>query len=218
MIDWSRVDGVVLDCDGLLADTEPCWFRAEDSIFAEYGRRYGRAEQAELIGTEYRAAAARIAAMLGHPGHAERIADTLLSRVADEIRRGAHPMPGAVALARACAARLPVAVASNSPRPLVELTLAAIGLADLPVVTAADVPRPKPAPDVYAAACARLGVAPGRAVAFEDSPTGARAARAAGMYVVAVPSLPDQEFDADTRVPSLTDPVITDWLALIHSA
>ncbi len=49
-----------------------------------------------------------------------------------------------------------------------------------------EVPRPKPAPDVYAAVAARLGVAPARAVVIEDTPTGIRAAKDAGCTVIAI--------------------------------
>jgi beta-phosphoglucomutase-like phosphatase (HAD superfamily) len=59
------------------------------------------------------------------------------------------------------------------------------------VVTRADVERGKPFPDLYLEAAARLGVAPGDALALEDSPTGARAAIAAGMPVLVVPDLVD---------------------------
>ena len=57
------------------------------------------------------------------------------------------------------------------------------------VVTRADVARGKPHPDLYLEAARRLGIAPGAALALEDSPTGARAAIAAGMPVVIVPDL-----------------------------
>jgi HAD superfamily hydrolase (TIGR01509 family) len=57
------------------------------------------------------------------------------------------------------------------------------------VVTRADVERGKPFPDLYLEAAARLGVAPADALALEDSPTGARAAIAAGMPVLVVPDL-----------------------------
>ena len=53
-----------------------------------------------------------------------------------------------------------------------------------------EVANPKPAPDIYATACERLGASPAQAVALEDSPTGVAAAIAAGMYVIGVPSLP----------------------------
>jgi beta-phosphoglucomutase-like phosphatase (HAD superfamily) len=46
----------------------------------------------------------------------------------------------------------------------------------------------KPAPDVFLEAARRLGVEPGRCAAIEDSANGLRAARAAGMRVVAIPN------------------------------
>jgi beta-phosphoglucomutase-like phosphatase (HAD superfamily) len=51
-----------------------------------------------------------------------------------------------------------------------------------------DVARAKPAPTLYLEALDRLGVAAREAVAFEDSSNGARAARAAGIFCVAVPN------------------------------
>ncbi len=99
-------------------------------------------------------------------------------------------------------------MASNTPRELVVRALDAAGLAGYfdVVVTAEDVERPKPAPDIYLAACRRLGVEPSEAVALEDSPPGIEAARRAGLTVVAVPQ--DDGVDtsaADHVVPTLRD-------------
>ena len=58
---------------------------------------------------------------------------------------------------------------------------------------------------MYLAACEALGVAPADAVAFEDSPPGAAAARAAGMFVIAVPSEGIHELEADLVLGSLLD-------------
>jgi beta-phosphoglucomutase-like phosphatase (HAD superfamily) len=57
------------------------------------------------------------------------------------------------------------------------------------VATRADVEHGKPHPDLYLEAAARLGVAPGTALAIEDSPAGTQAALAAGMPVVVIPDL-----------------------------
>ena len=57
------------------------------------------------------------------------------------------------------------------------------------VCTSSDVARPKPAPDVYLLAARRLGVDPAQCLVLEDSPTGVRAALAAGMTPVQVPDL-----------------------------
>ena len=63
-------------------------------------------------------------------------------------------------------------------------------------VSSEEVARGKPAPDVYLEAARRLGVAPERCAAVEDSHAGIRSAKAAGMRVVAIPNAsypPDEE-------------------------
>ena len=64
----------------------------------------------------------------------------------------------------------------------------AVGLAELfeTVVGSGDVARHKPAPDVYLEAAQRLGVDPGRCIAFDDADGGLESARRAGMAVVDV--------------------------------
>jgi len=81
---------------------------------------------------------------------------------------------------------LPHCVASNGDHAKMRFTLGLTGLAPRfagRVFSADDVVRPKPAPDLFLHAAATLGAAPARCVVIEDSPTGVRAARAAGMSV-----------------------------------
>jgi len=56
------------------------------------------------------------------------------------------------------------------------------------VLSSEEVARGKPSPDVYLEAVRRLGVAPAEAAGVEDSSNGLRAARAAGLRVIAVPN------------------------------
>jgi beta-phosphoglucomutase-like phosphatase (HAD superfamily) len=116
-------------------------------------------------------------------------------------------MAGAHAVVSAISGRLPLAVASNTREETVRATLAASGLPAVfeIVVSPGEGRRPKPAPDVYLAACEALGVAPAEAVAFEDSATGAAAARAAGMFVIGVPSEGVHGLEADLVLGSLLD-------------
>ena len=82
------------------------------------------------------------------------------------------------------------------------------------ITTIDDVARNKPAPDVYLSAAAKLGVESTRCLVFEDSPFGIRAAKAAGMTVVAVPNIATKNLylsQADAIVPSLQN-VTTDWI------
>ena len=134
--------------------------------------------------------------MLGLPGRGAG-ADGRAARAGDggaERGRAAAPRGARAAAPRSAPPGLPVGLASNSSREFVERALAVSALADGHfdvVVSADDVEAPKPAPDLYLAACAALGAAPERAAALEDSPPGVASARAAGMYVIAVPYFPD---------------------------
>jgi beta-phosphoglucomutase-like phosphatase (HAD superfamily) len=81
-------------------------------------------------------------------------------------------------------------------------------------VSGDEVAELKPAPDVYLEACRQLGVRPADAVALEDSPTGVASARAAGLLVVGIPSVPGVSLDADLVADSLEDRAVRDALGL----
>jgi beta-phosphoglucomutase-like phosphatase (HAD superfamily) len=85
------------------------------------------------------------------------------------------------------------------------------------VVTADDVDHAKPAPDLYLRASADLAAQPARSVAFEDSRTGVASARAAGLFVVGVPSVPGSTLEADALYGSLADPDLQNWAAACTS-
>jgi len=115
-------------------------------------------------------------------------------------RYGESPplIDGAVSAVRRIAARWPLAIASSSNPELIEVVLSSAGLQDaFPVsVSSQEVARGKPSPDVYLEAARRLGIEPPRCAAVEDSHNGIRAAKAAGMRVLAVPNPhfpPDEE-------------------------
>lgn len=104
---------------------------------------------------------------------------------------------------------IPMAVASSSNRRRLEVSLRAAGMEPWFAVTAAgdEVRSGKPAPDVYLLAAERLGVEPAACVAVEDTQIGVTAARAAGMFVIAVQRT-TEALDADVVVPRLTPAVV----------
>ncbi len=178
----------VFDMDGLLLDTEPLWAAAEADLLARRGLPYTAADAAATHGRSVADVIAIYAARMG--GVDPAVLEAELMDLA-EARYVAGPalMPGALALVQALHGRLPLAVASNTASSLVRGALERAGLLSAfeTVASGADLGRGKPHPAVYLAACAALGVAPARAVAFEDSPTGVRSARDAGLAVVGVP-------------------------------
>jgi HAD superfamily hydrolase (TIGR01509 family) len=215
----DRIAAVVFDNDGLLLDTEEAWTRAETALFERHGRTFTREHKRELIGTSPAVSAAKLAVMLDMPSGGPALMDELHGQVMEETLAGVLPRPGALELLEAVhAAGLSVGVASNSAREFVEHVLSVAGLLDGHfdvVVTANDVERPKPAPDLYLYACAALGAPPERSAALEDSATGVAAARAAGMFVVAVPYFPDLPIDgASLTVDTLADPRVAEALGI----
>lgn len=209
----------VFDCDGLLVDSAACWEGAYARIASEHGRAFADVRLDRLLGASVAGAAALLADDLGAAVAAHELRAALGERFASQPPPA---LPGARELIAALAERIPLAVASNGPRELVTTVLEQLGVraSFAAVVSAEEVPRGKPEPDVYLEACRRLGVAPGDAVAFEDSPLGACAARAAGLVVVAVPSAPPPapRLDADLTVPRLDDPRLLRFLDLSTAA
>ncbi len=206
---------VVFDCDGLLLDTEECWTKGERALFAAYGRTFTPDHKRRLLGTSGEASGRILAGVLDQPGGERELARELLDFCWGEVVGGAVPRPGAVELVDELRGTVPIGVASNSPRDLVEAALGAAGLdgAFDAVLGVEDVRRPKPDAEIYLAACERLGATPSRSVALEDSPTGVAAARAAGMYVIGVPSYEGVELDADEVTGSLADPAVRTAIA-----
>lgn len=209
---------VVFDCDGVLLESEPRWTVVETELFRRYGRTYGPEHKRQLIGTGLGGTGTQFETMLDQPGRASELLDELIELAAEDFARGIDAMPGAVDLVRELrdAARQ-MAVASNSFHRLVDLALAGSeleGAFDI-VVAADDVEHPKPAPDLFLEACRRLEVEPADAVAIEDSPTGVASAKAAGMFVIGVPSIAGIRLDeADLVAASLRSPEVHELLGL----
>ena len=203
-----RPAAIVFDCDGLLVDTEPCWTVAESAVFAARGLPYGPAEKALFIGKSVPATVELMAGFFGEVGNDEAICAEVMSTVGDVIDGQAEPMPGALELVRALSGRMPIGVASNSPRRILDITLRRAGLTGVfgAVIAADEVPIPKPAPDLYLAACRLLDADPLASIAFEDTWTGA-----AGMRVVGVPSLDPDGFPAELVLETLADPRLLAW-------
>lgn len=176
--------------DGLLLDTEGLWQRAEARLLARYGYTFTEADALASIGRAFDEAIADYTARAGLPPEREPdLRAELLELMRAEFRSGLTFRPGGLELVRQLRGRVPLALASNTPRELVDAAIERAGLMGVfdAVVSAEDVAHPKPAPDIHLAACRALGVEPRDALALEDSAVGVQAARAAGLTVVAVP-------------------------------
>jgi len=197
---------VVFDMDGLLVHTERQWLQAKIVLFERYNAELTASDKAAVFGAADLQSVTYFAGRFGLPP--ERIAGLqteYITIIGDLIDGGVELTDGSTRLLERLKGRVPLGLASNTRRSLVERVLRQTPFGEWfeAIATGDEVP-PKPAPDVYLLACERLGVDPTSAIAIEDSPTGVRAAHAAGLACIGVPSDADHPLpEADYVVESL---------------
>jgi HAD superfamily hydrolase (TIGR01509 family) len=199
----GRFRAVVFDLDGLLVDTEPLWMRAKAALLEGHGARFDHADHVAVLGTSDAWTADYFARRLGlGPEHSEPIRLEYLELMGGFVSEGVTLRPGAREVVDAWRGAVPLGLASNTRRFLVDRIVGAAALAGCfdTVATGDEVAAPKPAPDVYLLACRRLGVSPSEALAVEDSPAGVQSAAAAAMTVVGVPSEESADLSGATLV------------------
>jgi HAD superfamily hydrolase (TIGR01509 family) len=186
----ARIEAVVFDLDGVLVDSEQVWDTARKELAAERGRLWPEQASRDMMGMSSLEWSRYMHDVVGLPEPPEEISAEVVRRLEEIYRRELPLIDGAVEAVGRLAERWPLGLASSSNRELIDLVLELSGLARyFPVtVSSEEVSRGKPAPDVYLEAARRLGVAPDRCVAVEDSENGIRSAEAAGMRVLAIPN------------------------------
>jgi beta-phosphoglucomutase-like phosphatase (HAD superfamily) len=182
---------LIFDCDGTLADTMPLHWRAWQAVTARHGfvfpeeRFYAlggvpTTEIFDLLIAEQSKQGFDILALAGEK-------EAAYTPLMVEVRR----IDLVVDIALAHHGRVPMAVASGGLKHVIEQVLEQLGIRQLfaAVVTSEDVAHNKPAPDIFLEAARRIGVAPERCRAYEDTDLGLQAIRAAGMDAVDVREL-----------------------------
>lgn len=185
--------GYIFDLDGTLVDTMPLHYRAWDIAMRQVGLQAPLDEELfyALGGVPTRQVAELIARHYGLTIDLQAVFDHKES-VFVELQKDARLIEPVVEFARRMSKTHPISIASGGPRVVVRGMLELTGLAALfpydVVITPEDVEHGKPAPDMFLLAAKRMGVAPERCLVFEDAEPGMRAAEAAGMRWVRVPS------------------------------
>ena len=186
------VEAVMLDMDGTLFDTERLYIEAMRETARAMDREMTVEFGHSMVGLPALECNLLIRDLYGEDfsitEFRARYAPILRQRLAD----GMPLKPGAVELLVFLKARgLPAALVTSAQRVFAESHLRKANLFDhfAVITTCDDVKRPKPAPDIYLEAARRLGVAPERCVAIEDSSVGLAAAHAAGTMAFMVPDI-----------------------------
>ena len=182
------IEAVVFDLDGVLIDSEPVWEDVRRGFVAEHGGTWPAGAQRRLMGMSTPEWAAYVSEM-GVDLPPPEIARAVIDRMGERYENKLPLLPGAVEAVQRMAGRWPLGLASSSPPRLIEIALERSGLDQRfqVMLSTEDVPRGKPSPDVYLTVTERMGLEPGRCAAIEDSSNGLRAAKAAGLRLVAIP-------------------------------
>lgn len=181
-------DAVLFDCDGVLVDSEPITNRVLAEMLGELGWELSVEESMRLFtGKAVKDEGRLIESKTGF-SITEDWLRGFRGRRNDALERELAAIPNAAQAVRTLHAALGgrIACASGADRHKVELQLEKIGLLDCfegRIFSSHETPRSKPAPDVYLAAAAALGVDPARCAVVEDTVTGATAGVAAGATV-----------------------------------
>lgn len=222
MAAMSKIRALIFDFDGLILDTETPDYEVWCSIYREHGFELPREEWGKIIGGTGLAqfdAAEHLSLLL--QGRLDSIS------LRDRHRLESHAMtmaqsilPGVMDyLHEAKRLGMKLAIASSSPHSWVDTHAKRLGIFDVfdTVICADDVGagRTKPNPDLFLLALDRFRVRKNEAIVFEDSPNGVRAARAAGIFVVAVPNSVTSQLaieNANLTLTSLADLPLHDLL------
>jgi HAD superfamily hydrolase (TIGR01509 family) len=184
------IDAVVFDLDGVLLDTEELWDEARRRLAVERGARWPADAQRAMMGMSSPEWSRYMHDVVGLAEPPDEISAEVVSRLEALYRERLPLVDGALEAVRRIGSRWPLAIASSSNRPLIDLFLELTGTKDLfrATVSSEEVVRGKPAPDVYLEAARRLGIAPTSCAAIEDSENGIRSAAAAELRMVAIPN------------------------------
>ncbi|HDQ74089.1 MAG TPA: HAD family phosphatase [Chloroflexi bacterium] len=201
----NGIHAVIFDLDGLMVDSEPLAEWAWRETLARYGCLLDEQTFQDILGLRVADSARVICERYPLPvGPEEAMAERdrlFLDAVPARLRAcaGLYPLLDALACRE-----IPLALATSGHRVYVDLVFQTLDFEDRfrAVVTGDEVANGKPAPDIYLLAAERLGVAPERCLALEDSVLGARAAEAAGMVCLVVPNdrMDPRDFPATCRL------------------
>ena len=183
----KNIKGIVFDMDGVLIDSEPVHIDAWNEVVAEFDLHFDTEWFHQWIGVSDRNFTTKLVQDYNLP-----IApDTLLQ---EKRRVFESKIAESVLAHKGVKENLPrlnaygLAVATSSNRTGAMMSLQGAGLFDFfqYVITADDVVNHKPNPDCYLKAAASLGYLPSECIGIEDSVSGIKAAKAAGMFVIGI--------------------------------
>jgi mannitol-1-/sugar-/sorbitol-6-/2-deoxyglucose-6-phosphatase len=214
------IKAVIFDMDGVIINSEPFWREAEMEIFNGIGVKMTEEMCIQMKGTKIDEVVKHwYSVYKWNKPSVPEVEEMVVSKLISLINEKGQPMPGLLGLLEYLkSSGYKIGLATSSTFRIMNATLDKLNLHEhFNIKHSAEAEKNgKPSPDVYLGAAALLGVKPENCLAIEDSYTGLQAAKAAGMYTVALPEAPEYELDkydlADVKIKTLQDVIYLDVL------
>lgn len=182
---------LIFDLDGLLIDSETIYRKISYEMAADFGKQLHDGIWVKQMGRSPVESLGIFRKELGITTHtAQELADLRNVMLLDGFRKDLHIMPGALEIIHAFQGKLRMAIATGSPRMLMDVAISQLGLNGYfeYMLPSDELVSGKPDPEVYLKTIDALGLHPDECIVLEDSSNGALAGHLAGCYVIAVPS------------------------------
>lgn len=179
---------VIFDMDGVIVDSEGLWARAEKEVFSSLGVAMDEASCQQTKSMTTAEVTAFWYARSPWQGKAmDEVEQMVVDRVIELIEKENCEIDGIVELVKQLKSLgLKIGLATNAPYQIVPKVLSKLALSSLfdCTVSAEFEKQGKPHPDVYLTASRQLGENAKNCIAIEDSKSGIRAAKRAGITVI----------------------------------
>lgn len=184
-----QAKAVIFDMDGVIVDSEPPIIEAKQQVLATFDVHQPESYHFKFMGMSFQDIWAKMQVELKLPVATDELIKRYFKAYQQIIAKsGQQPIPGSLALINSLVQQgYRLALASSSPMAEIQRTLTDFGIINQfeVVLSGYALAHPKPAPDIFNLARTKLGLTPAACVVVEDSDNGIKAARAAGIQVIA---------------------------------
>jgi HAD superfamily hydrolase (TIGR01509 family) len=184
-----KIKAIIFDLDGVLIDSEPILHNARIRIAENYGKLWSYEDHVNILGTSAIYCAEYMIKKLELRVPAKALVNEVNEYTVASYKENIPFRSGAVEVVRLLSDRYPLALASGSPKEILEIITNSQEFESLfdVVVSSEELREGKPNPEIFLEAARRLRVEPDECVCIEDSANGVLAGRRANMFVINIP-------------------------------
>ena len=189
---------IIFDVDGVIFDSEILHRMAWEEVLARYNITLNEDDYLNGIGVSDRDFLERLKKERKIPSFID-LEDLIAqknTKIIEVSKNNTRILPEMYEFISTLSGQYKIAVASNSSKEFITNLLETSGLMNFfsVILGRQDIIKPKPAPDIYIKCSQKLGILPQYCCVIEDSPTGIKAAKNAGMYCIAICSTLEKKF------------------------